>query len=184
MLLREGAGCHGSHALTCSRGKERSRRHAALNICVRDMFNAAGHPSIMEPRGLALSDDRRPDGVTVSAFEGGLSAAWDATVTHTCAPSHIRTALLGAGALADQRSERKLTKYRDLSDKYDIRPFAVETLGAMSKSARHLTDTLARMASDFSHFKNARSIFYRRIGVAVQAGNARAIVEAHSRTSN
>ena len=36
--------------------------------------------------------------------------------------------LVGPGAVANQKSNRKLTKYRDLSDRYDIRPFAVETL--------------------------------------------------------
>ena len=174
----------GSHALTCNRGQERSRRHAALNVCVRDMFNAAGHPSILEPHGLALSDDRRPDGVTVSAFEGGLFAAWDATVTHTYAPSHLRIALVGPGALADHKSERKIAKYGDLSDRFDVSPFAVETLGAMSKTVRDLTDTLARTAVDVSHCTNARSLYYRRIAVAVQAGNARAIIEAHSQASS
>ena len=99
-------------------------------------------------------------------------------------PSHIRTALVGPGAVADQKSDRKLNKYRDLSDSYDIKPFAVETLGAISKTARELTDTLARMAAHVSHINNARSLFYRRITVAVQAGNTRAIVEAHSKASN
>ena len=122
--------------------------------------------------------------MTVSAFEGGLPAAWDATVTHTCAPSHLPIALEVPGALAIQKSERKLTKYRDLSDRYDVRPFAVETFGAMSKTARELTDTLAGMAAGVSHCNNARSLFYRHIAVAVQARNARAIVEAHSRASN
>ena len=106
------------------------------------------------------------------------------TLLYTCAPSHLRIALVGPGALAYYKSERKLAKYRDLLDRYDVRPFAVETLDSMSKTARDLTDTLARTAADVTHCANARSIFYRRIAVAVQAENARAIIEAHSQASN
>ena len=102
-------------------------------------------------------------------------------------PHELRIALEGPGALANQKSESKLTKYRDLSDRYEVRPFAVETFGAMSKTARELTDTLAGMADSLdrvSHCNNARSLFYGRIAIAMQAGNARAIVEAHCRASN
>ena len=56
-------------------------------------------------------------------------------------PSHLRIDLVGPGSLADHISDRKLEKYRDLLHRYDIRPFAVETLGAMSKTARDLSDT-------------------------------------------
>ena len=53
------------HALTCNRSLEHFRRHKALNQCIRSMFSAAGHPALLEPRGLTASDDRRPDGITV-----------------------------------------------------------------------------------------------------------------------
>ena len=89
------------------------------------MFTAAGHAALLEPRGLSASDDRRPDGVTVSAFEGGKPAAWDATVNHTCAPRHLRTALSGPCALADHAAKLKVTKYCDLSSRYEVVPFAV-----------------------------------------------------------
>ena len=89
--------------------------------------------------------------------QGGLSAARDATVTHSCAPSHLRIALVGPSVLADHKSERKLAKYRDFSDRYDVRPFAVETLGSMSKTARDLTKTLARTAPTRVQSSTAKS---------------------------
>ena len=44
-------------------------------------------------------------------------------------------------------------------------------------------DTFSRMAIEVLHCNNARSLFYRRIA-GHAAANARAIVEAHSRSSN
>ena len=163
----------GHHALTCNRGLERFRRHEALNQCIRSMFSAAGHAALLEPRGLSASDDRRPDGITVSAVEGDKPAAWDATVNQTCAPSHLRTALSGPCALADHAAKLKVTKYCNLSFRYKVVPFAVETYGAMFKEAQALTDALSKKAKEASCDRRVRMLFYRRVQAAVQGGNAR-----------
>lgn len=52
-------------------------------------------------------DSRRFDGVTVAAFERDRPLAWDATITHTCAPSHLAASVAApenAARLADSAS--------------------------------------------------------------------------------
>ena len=95
-------------------------------------------------------------------------------------PSLLRIALSGPRALADEKAKRKLIKFEDLSGRYDFRLCAVETLATKSKSARELTDTQAHMTFEASHDSRAHSPSYRQIAVAVLAGNARDIFEAHS----
>ena len=65
----------GDHALACCHGAERLRRHAELNSRLRDAFTDAGFQIVLEPPGLAAQDGRRPDGVTVAAFERGKPLA-------------------------------------------------------------------------------------------------------------
>ena len=45
----------------------------------------AGFLATKEPTGLARSDGRRPDGVTLIPWEDGKCLAWDATVIDTMA---------------------------------------------------------------------------------------------------
>ena len=109
---------------------ERFRRHDEINARIRDHLSEAGYPAVLEPQGLANRDSRRFDGVTVAAFERGRPMAWDATVIHTCAPSHLHTSAIAVRAAAATAEHNKKTKYADPNERFDFRPFGVETLGA------------------------------------------------------
>jgi len=67
-----------------------------------------------------------------------------------------------------------------MADGIDFRPFAVETLGAFGISALELVDTLASRIRAQTGELGVRGRLFRRLSVAVQAGNARRIVESHS----
>jgi hypothetical protein len=71
-------------------------------------------------------------------------------------------------------------KYSDLLDRYDFRPIVIETFGAFGSQALELIDSLAAMANARTGDSGFRSPAVRRLSAAVQAGNARLIVEAHS----
>ena len=117
----------------------------------------------------------------VAAFERGRPMAWDATVIHTCAPSYLAVSVSAAGAAAKLAETRKTLKYADLGDRFDFRPFGVETLGAFGPQAAILVGTLAARVRSQTGELGARQRIIRLLATAVQAGNARTIVEAHSR---
>ena len=58
--------------------------------------------------------------------------------------------------------------------------FTFETLGAFGARALELVDALVAISCDKGGRAAARSRKYRRLGAAVQAGNAWRIIEAHS----
>jgi len=82
-----------------------------------------------------VNDARRFDGVSVAAYERGRPMAWDATIIHTCAPIHLRAPAVSVRAAASVAEARMSQEYVDLTDRYDFRPFAIETIGAFSPSA-------------------------------------------------
>ena len=170
----------GDHALVCNHGAERLRRHADLNSRIRDAFAEAGFQAVLEPPGLAAQNGRRPDGVTVAAFERGRPLAWDVTVVHTCASSHLPSSSVAARAAANSSDVAKERKYADLDGRIDLRPFGIETLGSFGTRALELVEALVAVGSDRAGHAAARLRLYRRLGAAVQAGNAKRIIEAHS----
>ena len=106
--------------------------------------------------------------------------AWDATVIHTCAPSHLHVSAVTARAAATAGELRKSKKYADMSEQYDFRPVGMETLGAFGPQALELVDSLSARIFNQSGDIGTRSRILRRLAAAIQAGNARRIVEAHS----
>jgi hypothetical protein len=173
----------GDHALNCNHGAERFHRHNEVNRRLRDSLAEAGVLAVLEPGGSSARDSRRFDGVTVAAFERGRPMAWDATIVHTCAPSHLPASAAAAGSAASHAEARKAVKYADLGDRVDFRPFGIETLGAFGTGAIELVRTLSSRIFAQTGVPGARMRLFRRLATAVQAGNARTILEAHSRSS-
>ena len=107
--------------------------------------------------------------------------AWDATISHTCAPTYIPSTAGTAGAAAELAEARKDRKYTNLRDRVDFRPVGLETLGAFGPSAKVLLDEIASRIQSRSGRTGERARLYRRIAAAIQIGNAACISEAHSR---
>jgi len=106
-----------------------------------------------------------------------------ATVIHTCAPRHLPASAVAARAATAAAEAKKTTKYLDLSDRFNFRPFAVETLEAFGASALELVDSLASRIHAQTGEQGARGRIFRRLSTVVQSGNVRRIVEAHSQAS-
>ena len=59
------------HGLSCTKSARRLSRHATLNSLIRQLLGSLDLPSMLEPRGLYRTDDKRPDFVTTIPWEMG-----------------------------------------------------------------------------------------------------------------
>ena len=62
-----------------------------MNARIKAALAEAGVVSVLEPIGMICDDEKRPDGATVLPFERSLPMAWDATIIHTWAPTHLHS---------------------------------------------------------------------------------------------
>ena len=83
----------------------------ALNRKWAEFLRECVFPVELEPTGLNGADGKRPDGLTTLPFERGLSLAWNVTVPHPLAPSHLRSAATLTGAVACEAESKKRAKY-------------------------------------------------------------------------
>ena len=128
----------GTHGLSCNKSAAAGRqlRHHLLNDIIWRALSRANIPSTKEPLGLHRTDAKRPDGVTLTAWQAGKCLLWDATSPDTQAASHLNGTSKKAGAAAEQAANLKIEKYRELIPKYLFAPIAVETLGQSTKKER------------------------------------------------
>ena len=83
----------------------------------------------MEPSGVARSDGKRPDGISMVPWKEGKLLVWDATCRDNLAPSHLSTAERGPGLVAAEAESEKRKKYSSLGAKYFFVPVSCESLG-------------------------------------------------------
>ncbi|CAH2208604.1 jg25066, partial [Pararge aegeria aegeria] len=120
---------YGHHGLSCSRSAGRFSRHGTINDIIRRSLATAHVPAVLEPIGLARSDGKRPDGMTLIPWRLGRSLLWDATCVDTLAASHIQATSSMVGAAASSAEQAKRRKYENLDSSFIYVPFGVETLG-------------------------------------------------------
>ena len=71
-------------------------------------------PVVKESVGLSV-DGKRPDGATLIPWSRGKPLAWDVTVPHTFAKSHLHSTAIQACSAADTAAGNKVTKYAHLA---------------------------------------------------------------------
>ncbi len=101
---------------------------------------------------------------------------WDATCPDTLAPSHSALAVREAGAVAADAEHRKTRKYSHLVSSHVFVPVAIETLGAFGGEARSFFRDVARRVTVATQDPLAHQYLVQRIAVAVQRGNAAAVL--------
>ncbi|CAH2262710.1 jg11285 [Pararge aegeria aegeria] len=124
---------YGHHGLSCSRSAGRFSRHSTINDIIRSLATAHVR-AVLEPIGLARSDGKRPDGMTLIPWMLGKSLVWDATCVDTLAASHIQATSSMVGAAATSAEQAKRRKYENLDSSFIFVPFGVETLGPWGQS--------------------------------------------------
>ena len=95
------------------------------NLCVLHWCEHCGDEVDHWPR-------RGPDGMLMIPWTSGKLLVWDATCLDTYAPSHIRVAVTGAGAVAEKSAQYKMAKCSHLDSSYKFIPVAVETSGVLA----------------------------------------------------
>ena len=136
-------------------------------------MDCAKVPSHLEPTGLYRSDGKRPDGATIVPWKQGKILVWDATCPDTLAPSHSLLAIREAGAVAADAEFKKRQKYAHLDSSHFFVPVAVETLGV---EARALFKDIGRRIFSVTQEPLSHRFLVQRIAVAVQRGNAAAVL--------
>ena len=79
----------GLHGLSCKYSTGRIQRHSAMNDVIKRALRKAGLPSVLEPSGLNIGENSRPDGITVFPFSGSGSLVWDCTCGDTFTGVHL-----------------------------------------------------------------------------------------------
>ena len=97
----------------------------------------------------------------------------DVTVVDTLANTNLATAGRGAGRLADEAAEKKVIKYQATAEAMDAvhLPFAIETMGGMSKSAQQLIAAIHHSAGQHCTWREPDAIgahLVSAIAIAVQ----------------
>ena len=103
---------------------------------------------------------------------------WDVTCVHRLAASWRAASTADGTPAADTAETRKIDKYRDLCAEYIFQPIAFETLGGFGTSSYRFIKSLgSRIASATSDSDAARHL-RQRLSMAVQIGNAAAVLES------
>ena len=82
--------------------------------------------------------------------------------------------------MADQAEARKRAKYAELATTHHFIPLAVESSGVFGLEARMFFQELGRCIKDESGEPQAHQYLLQRISVAVQQGNAAAVLGTSS----
>ena len=122
------------HGLSCVKSQGRHPRHNKLNDVILSL-TTAGVPSQKEPYGLARSDGKCPDGVTMMPWKCGHPLIWDATCSDTFKKSYLHVATNPPGAVADLAESRKVEMYHHLKNTHIVAPVAVESSGALGSNS-------------------------------------------------
>ena len=174
-------GQDGHHGLSFRRSAGRHKRHAMANDVILRAIRSVGVHAELEPPRLLRGDGKRPDGASLDPWHSGISGqylVWDFTCPDTLAPSHLNQSSLAAGSAASRAEANKNTKYSELAANgdYIFAPIAIETLGAWGPSAQSLCSEIGGRIASQSGDLRALSFLRQRLSIAVQRGNAAAVV--------
>ena len=102
-------GCYG---LSCLKSAGRFSRHSNLNALIKQSLSCTHIPSVLQPRHLYRTDQKRPDGLTLVPWAVGKQLLWDDTVVDSLAPCRINAgSVCKPGTAAAEAEERKNDKY-------------------------------------------------------------------------
>ena len=166
----------GHHGLSCKRSAGRHLRHHLLNDSILRALQSANVAAIREPPGLLRTDAKRPDGATLVPWSRGRCLLWDATCPDTLAPSYIRRSATTAGSAAALAETKKQSKYAGLSISHEFVPVVIETLGTWGNLGWAFVNEIGRRITAHSGDSRATAFLKQRLAMAVQRGNAAAIL--------
>lgn len=166
----------GLHGLCCKKSVGRYSRHAMVNDLIKRALVTSKIPAILEPTGCNRSDGKRPDGLTLVPWQNGKPLVWDFTCADTLANSYVKGTSKKAGFAAQKRENHKRSTYNTLDSNFHFIPVCVETLGSFGDGALKLVKRIGELMQNVTGEKRSTNFLIQRISVAVQRGNAAAIL--------
>jgi len=166
----------GTHGLSCKFSSGRIPRHTTVNDLLFRSINRAGLSAVKEPDGLVPGSSLRPDGVTLIPWSRGRCLAWDFTSPDTLATSHLPHTSTMAGTAAERAARIKEQKYSSLASTHIFIPVAVETFGSWNAEGLGLVRELGKRLTVITGDPRETAFLLQRISVAVQRGNAAAVL--------
>lgn len=168
---------YGTHGLKCRFSAGRHVRHQELNHIIKRSLTTSNTPSTLEPIGLFRDDGKRPDGMSLIAWNKGKCLVWDATCVDTLAKSYIETTKVTAGRAAETQALKKRRKYNTIIEKnYEFVAFAVETMGPWSQEAMNFANKLGDRLISETDEPRSKQFLMQNIGLAIQRGNAASVL--------
>ena len=165
-----------THGLSCRWSEGRHSRHSSLNDIIHRALSAAKIPARLEPSGVARSDGKRPDGISMVPWKEGKLLVWDATCRDTLAPSYLSTAERGPGLVAAEAESQKRKKYSSLGAKYFFVPIACESLGVFGAETLSFLKDLGHRLHKTTGDSQSYQFLLQCLSVAIQRGNSTSVL--------
>ena len=149
------------HGLSCLKSAGRFSWHSNLNALTKQNLSSTHIQSVLDPRHLYRTDQKRPDGLTLVPWAVGNQLLWDVTVVDSLAPCRINVgSVCDPGTTAAEVEERKIDKFEDLViDGYLFQPLAFEIQGAAGPSTEIFLSKLCKNLSICTEEPRAGSFF-------------------------
>lgn len=169
----------GRHGLHCKINAGKYFRHAELNRILHRALAAINVSSLLEPPGLLRDDgNKRPDGITYTAWEKGRALVWDATCADSLARSNMTGRTKQPGMASAKAAMRKHSKYSRIEQSYHFVAFAVESFGPWSKESVDLLNKIGSSLIRISGEPKSRHYLFQRVSLAIQQGNAMCVISS------
>jgi hypothetical protein len=164
------------HYLSCASliSTEGTARHNNISLQLKHSALNGGCYARYEPRDLSQDDNKRPD---VELFTLPVSTLIDVVVSNPIAPSHAQSAIHHPLAVADQAAKKKCKKYQEMAAFQNAKfsPFACETLGGISRSAKQVVGLISDITVTNCSWLPKRTVMNDLLDVVaihIQRGNA------------
>ena len=155
---RMGICADGFHGQRCIHNSAFTKlRHDSIERLLHDIIRDGVGLAYRQQHGLPAADRTIPD---LLIYLDNQAFLCDVTVTDTLADGNLAHSKQGPGCLAEKKAEKKERKYSRVAREMRAvhLPFAVETMGGLSKSALQLVREIHHSASTHCTWRNADAI--------------------------
>ena len=161
----------------CKRASGKFTKHQALNDVIDRAFVAADMSFTKELNGLSISDNKRPDGLTLSPWQEGKPLAWDVTAHLSFGCMSYVSGYLLVHLLVHlpnwppPESARSMPIYPINS--YIFQPIAFENLGTLNVISHHsYLCVLGHKISIKSNDIRESTFLFQRLAITLQRFNS------------
>ena len=154
----------------------RLTRHAELNNAIKWALQTSGIPCQLEPPGLPRDDGRKLESITMFACKLRKPLCWDYTCTDIFASIHVNKSAVRAGSATNTTEIVKRTKYRSLTNRYQLETVAIETAGTYNDGTKNIVRDIGRRLTEATGDQRETLWLMQRLGLAVHRGNDASIL--------